>query len=221
MKLRLIITLVISIGTLHVCAQQTYKPAVVVLVPSRLQYDTVFAKEVSEAEFIGRPSAADRKEFLEGLKGKEKNIQQMELAEFEYRKKGNFASQFSLGLYGMITYRIFGETEKCLILPSHDKSGSKPDDLKKIANKHKVNWVVNPVELSSYLQDGKKFSKLKFVLYDLSRNKIVIDKEYVGESRSPGFELSCESGSLECTINNLIGFVTHDVVMAILGGYQH
>jgi len=38
---------------------------------------------------------------------------------------------------------------------------------------------------------------------------------------NPGFELSCESETLSCTINNVINPSLHDILLTILGSYQH
>jgi hypothetical protein len=45
--------------------------------------------------------------------------------------------------------------------------------------------------------------------------------ENVGDALNSGFELSCESKSLKCTLSNIVGQVTHEVVLALLGSYQN
>jgi hypothetical protein len=221
--MRVLVTVLFCSLVFHAFPQQKFKPSIVILDPYEFRYDSVFSKEVHKYDIVSKPSESARKEFLKTLEGQKENNRIMDLAEFEFRSNSfmNFQSYFTLGLYGMITYRVFGETDKGLIIPSHDKSKIQPEDLKKIAIKHKVDWVLCPVEFSCYMKEGKKYSMARITLYSLSKNRIMMQKDYVGNSINQGLELSCEEGTLKCTTMNLVGAITHEVILAILGSYQH
>ena len=201
--------------------QKKYKPTIVVLDPSQTQYDTTLFDEIKNFTYQVEYALQEEKHILDSLSKSEKNIQIMDVAEFHYRKQMDFASSFTLSLYGMLTYMVFGQTEHCIVIPSHDKSEGTIQKLKTVAKKHNVQWVVNPMSLHTYKKDGNIFTSARVQVYDLNKNKIVLDKEYTGDTKNPGFELSCENGTLSCTINNVINPSLHDILLTILGSYQH
>ena len=202
-------------------AQKKYKPTIVVLDPYQTDYDTILLKEIQKAAYHVDFSPDEEKHILDSLNKNEPNIRIMDVAEFHYRKQMDFGSEFTMSLYGMLTYMVFGQTENCIVIPSHDKANGSTEHLKTIAKKYDVQWVVNPVLFQSYTKDGEKFSKARIQVYSHQKNKIALDKEYTGDSKNPGFELSCESGSLDCTINNIIDPSLHDILLTILKSYQH
>jgi len=201
--------------------QINYKPKVVVLDPYQTKYDPALLKEIEpfSAEYLSTPE--EDKHYLDSIKNEKGNIQKMKIAEWEFRKKMDFGSEFSLSLDIMLMYFIFGETDKCLVFPSHDTSNGQISSLKNVAKRHDVLWVVNPLLFQTYLKDGNKYSKAVIQVYDVKKNKIVLTKEYTGDTKSPGFELSCETGTLECTINNILNPCLNDVILSILKHYQH
>jgi hypothetical protein len=201
--------------------QKKYKPTIVVLDAYQTQYDTILVDEIKKFTHRLDFAPEEEKHILDSLRKKEKNIQIMEIAEFHFRKQMDFASYFTLALNGMLTYRVFGETENCIVIPGHDKSEGAIEKLKAVAKKYSVQWVVSPVRLHAFKKDGNIFTTARVQVYDADKNKIVLDKEYTGDTRNPGFELSCESGTLYCTISNVINPSLHDILLTILKSYQH
>jgi len=201
--------------------QEKYKPTIVVLNPYQFNFDSSLLNEIRGYIYRIDYSPEEEKHILDSLSKEEDNIKLMNISEFHYRKQMDFASKFTLSLYGMLTYMVFGQTEKCIVIPTREKSNGSTDKLEIIAKKHKVNWVVNPLSLETYIRDGQKFSRARIQIYDYKRNKVVLDKEYQGDSKNPGFELSCESGSLDCTIHSIIGPSLHDILLTIVKSYQH
>lgn len=201
--------------------QKKYMPTIVVLDPYQTRYDTTLFDEIKDFTYRVEYTSQEEKYILDSLGKNEKNIQIMDIAEFHFRKQMDFASSFTLSLYGMLTYMVFGQTENCIVLPSHDKSDGTIEQLNTVAKKHNVQWVVNPVTLHTLKKDGNTFTIARVQVYDLTKNKIVLDKEYTGDTKNPGFELSCESGTLSCTINNIITPSLHDILLIILKSYQH
>jgi len=201
--------------------QKKYKPTIVVLDPYQTQYDTTLLDEIREFTYRVEYTPQEEKHILDSLAKNEKNVEIMDRAEFNFRKQMDFASSFTLSLYGMLTYMAFGQTDNCIVIASHDKSEGTTEKLKAIAKKHNVQWVVNPATLQTFKKDGNTFSSVRIQVYDSKKNKIVLDKEYTGDTKNPGFELTCESGTLSCTINNVINPSLHDILLTILGSYQH
>ncbi len=201
--------------------QKKYKPSILVLDPYQTAYDSTLLNEILKFSYQIMLTPEEEKQILDSLSNNEPNIRIMNIAEHHYRKQGDFASFFSFGMNTMLTYMVFGQTENCIVIPSHDKSDGSTESLKSLAKKHNVQWVVNPVSFLTYVDNRDKVSKARLQVYDSRKNKIVLDKEYTGGTKNPGFELSCETGTLECTINNVINPSLHDILLAILKSYQH
>ncbi len=197
--------------------QKRYKPTIVVLDPNQAQYDTSLFDKIKEFTYQIEYTPQEEKHILDSLSKNEKNIQLMDIAEFHFRKQMDFASSFTLSLYGMLTYVVFGQTGDCIVIASHNKSEGTIEKLKTVAKKHSVQWVVNPVTLQTFIKDGNTFTTARIQVYDSNKNKIVLEKEYTGDTKNPGFELSCESGTLSCTINNVVNSCLHDILLTILG----
>ena len=210
----ILITLLLIIG-LIVSGQERYKPTVVVLDPYQTRYDTALLEKIDEFTYRVEYTPREEKHILDSFSKSEKNVQLMDVSEFHYRKQMDFASSFSLSLYGMLTYIVFGQTEKCIILVSHDKSDGAKEKFKLISQKHRVQWVVSPLVLQSFTRDGQIFSTARIQVYDSIKDEIVLDKEYTGDTKSQGFELTCENGTLNCTINNIVGASLRDILLAI------
>ena len=216
----LLLNLLLFAG-LVTCGQKKYKPTIVVLEPYQTQYDTTMFDEIKGFTYREEYTPKEEKHVLDSLGKNKKNIKIMDIAEFHYRKQMDFASSFTLSFYGMLTYMVFGQTENCIVIPSHDKSEGNIEKLKTVAKNHNVQWVVNPVTLHTFKKDGNKYTIARIQVYDSNKNKIVLDKEYTGDTKNPGFELSCDSGTLSCTISNIIDPSLHDILLTILGSYQH
>ena len=217
-----LLTLIISIFISMLAYGQTvYKPTIVELDPYQKKYDTILLTEIDtfNKKYITVPE--EDKEYFKSLKSEEKNIQKMKMAEWEFLKNMDYGSTFTLSLEIMLTYAVFGETEKGLVFPSHDTSNGHVNNLKTLAKKHEVLWVVNPLNLHTYVKDGKKYTSVRLQVYNAQKNKVVLDREYTGDTKNPGFELSCESGTLECTISNVINPSLNDILLTILKHYQH
>jgi hypothetical protein len=201
--------------------QKKYKPTIVVLDPYQPQYDTILFDEIKEFTYQIQYSAEQETLILDSLNKKENNVRLMDVSEFHFRKQMDFASSFTLSLYVMLTYMVFGQTENCVVIPTHDKVDGTIGKLKTIAKKHNVQWVVNPLTLHTFKKDGNAYTSTRIQVYNLNKNKVVLEKEYTGDTKNPGFELSCKNGTLNCTINNIINPCLHDILLTILGSYQH
>jgi hypothetical protein len=209
------IILFIFFGLL-VKGQNNYKPSVIVLDPYQVVNDTTLHAEIEKFSYLLDYTQQDEKQILDSLGKKKNNIQIMDIAEFHYRKQMNFASSFTLFLYGIISYKIFGERENCIVIPSHDKTDGTIEKLKIIAKKNNVRWIVNPLLLQTFKKEGNKYTKTQIQLYDSKKNKIVLDRVYIGDSTNPGFELSCDTGSLICTFSNIVRLSINDILSLIL-----
>jgi hypothetical protein len=200
---------------------QKYKPSVVILDPYDREYDSLLIKEIEEFDFHGQSTAEDERNLQERIKNEPKNIRKMEIEEMRFKEKRDFASTFTLSLSGMVGYMIFGQTDKAFVIPSHETSKGLIAELKALAKKNDVQWIINPLRIKTYLKDSKKYTAVRLQVYDHKKEQIVLDKEYVGDTKNPGAELSCPQGTLNCTINNVLNVSLDDILLVILKRYQH
>jgi hypothetical protein len=196
-------------------AQKRYKPAIVVLDAYQTIYDSSLVGEIQTYDHQTAISAAEEKRVTDSLNKRAANLRRMGMAESQYRTRMDFPSRLTLALYGMLTYKIFGQTENGMVIPVHERSNSSLKDLKAIAKKHGMDWVICPLIFQAYKKNGKIFSKGTILVYNSGINRIVLRKEYEGDARDPGFEFSCENGSFECAINNIVRAALGDIVRII------
>jgi hypothetical protein len=195
---------------------QKYKPSVVILDPYDRQYDSLLIKEIQGFDFHGQSTTEDEKKLHEQIKNEPKNIRKMEIEEMKFKEKRDFASTFTLTLTGMVGYMIFGQSDKGFIIPSHERSNGLIAELKALAKKNDVQWIINPLTIKTYLKDSKKYTAVRLQVYDNKKEQIVLDKEYVGDTKNPGLELSCPHGTLSCTISNVLKASLDDILVIIL-----
>jgi len=197
-------------------ASGQYKfPSIIVMDPYQTKLDSSFSKQIKAYEFETRATEGQKKAFLTPFLAKSDNIKRMKAAEWDYRNKMNYSSTFSFGFYAMLSYIIFGADPKSLVLLTHETSDDNKEKLEQVARKYKVSYVINPVLLSTFLQSGEKVSKVRLPVYDSNGKKVVVNKEYIGSSRNPGFDLTCEEGSFECTFNNITAPAIKDVLAVL------
>ena len=202
--------------TIALCNGQNYDPTAVILSPYETIYDSALLTEIETYYLVGYTTPEDQKQLRARLKDKPENIATMEFAEWRFKETKDFASMLTLSYYTMISYQLFGVTDKLLVFPSHNRSSGKTSELRLIANRHKVRWIINPVSIHSYLQGGKKITTIKLQIFDGQKGKVILTKDYTGDSKNPGLEFSCTEGSLSCTINNILIQSLNDILLSIV-----
>jgi hypothetical protein len=200
----------------QLCRAQDYRPSIVVLSPYETQYDSTLLAEIETYYFEGYSTPEDTKEFHDELKDKPENIAMMEFAEWKYRETKDFASMLTLSFYGMISYRLSGVTDRQLVLPTRNRTAGKARELKLMSQRHDVRWVINPVILRCHSRNGQAFTTVRFQIFDGQKGRLILEKDYTGDSRNPGLEFSCKDGSLQCTTNNVLRQSLDEILTLIL-----
>jgi hypothetical protein len=214
--MRTVLLIVTSFLSLLPFAQKPIKPTIVVLEPNQTKFDAGLMEEIKGFNYKLNYSPAQEKESLDSFSKNEKNDEMMDVAEFHFRKQMNYASHYTLTLYSVLYNAVFPKADNCLVIPAHHKTNGTLALLSATAKKYNVQWVVNTVSLQSYIKDGDKYSKARIQVYDAVSNKIVLDKEYTGDSKaSSKNELTCDKGELECTINNIVNTSLNDILSVI------
>ena len=211
-----IIIFVFLLVTTSICRGQNHKPSVVILSPYETTYDSTLLTEIETYYFEGYSTPEDEKKFQEELKDKPENIAIMKFAEWNFRETKDFASMQTMSFYGMISYKLFGITDKLLVFPSRNRSSGQESELRLIAKRHQVRWVINPVSLRSYSKNGQKFTTIKLQIFDGQKGKVILSKNYTGDSKNPGLEFTCNDGSLSCTTNNILRQSLDEILALIM-----
>jgi hypothetical protein len=211
-----IIVFVFLLVTTSICRGQNHKPSVVILSPYETTYDSTLLTEIETYYFEGYSTPEDEKKFQEELKDKPENIAIMKFAEWNFRETKDFASMLTMSFYGMISYKLFGITDKLLVFPSRNRSSGQESELRLIAKRHQVRWVINPVSLRSYSKNGQKFTTIKLQIFDGQKGKVILSKNYTGDSKNPGLEFTCNDGSLSCTTNNILRQSLDEILTLIM-----
>lgn len=199
--------------------QVTYQPTIVILDPFQTDYDESLMEKIDKYNYKNDISAKEEKRIFDSWEEDRINFQIMDKAEFQFAKRMNFGSNFTLSLNMMINYKVLEQSENAIVMPTHDTSDGEIDSLKYLAEKHKVQWIVNPVSLKIFMENGNKFMTARIQVYDAKQNKIELDEEYTGDSENPGFEFECANESLNCNLNNVINPSLNDILITILGSY--
>jgi len=113
-----------------------------------------------------------------------------------------------------LTYRFYEKFPNCLILLKDKKSNS-IKDLQQISGEEQMSYILNFPKISFYKQNNQTYCKLQVQLYDQKTNKLLIDNEYTGDWNNPGFEFSCQQGTMGCGISNAMSFAMPDIIKQI------
>ena len=219
MKRLLSIIIIIIAGCLTCSAQDTFEPQMLILSPGNFTFDPALQKEVDKNNADLKKMAAQILNSLYGpadeRKGQPANAKLMLQSTAAFVQNLDVSKQFSIISQEYLVYRFLEKFPNCLLLVKDEKSNGSQDDLKKIAIEEQAPYVLNFSKAFLYKQNGQTFCKVQIQLYEQQSNKLLIDKEYTGDWNNPGFEFTCEQGSIGCTISNALSFALPEVISAV------
>jgi hypothetical protein len=195
-------------------AQNSYEPKILILSPAIINIEPSLQKEADAL-------TAKLKGQMEGHgparndNTRPENIRLMAKSTENYIKDISFNKQITLFTQGYLIYRFYEKFTNCLLLVSDKKSEGKLAEMQQIAAEGDVIYVVNFPKADFYKQGGMTYLKLQVQLYDRQSNAILFDKEYIGDFNSQGFEFTCESGTIGCTINNALSFALPNIISQV------
>ncbi|NOU60637.1 hypothetical protein [Marinifilum caeruleilacunae] len=183
---------------------QEYQPKLIVLDPYEKVIDEKFEKEIRKYEMKLITTPEYDENILSSIKqkAKQENEVVMEYKDYLFAKEMNYFSRVSIGFSGFITYKLYNYNSNCLVFSVHESSNESIENYKNITKKHKVDWLINPILVRTYIDEGQTYTDIRIQLYNRKKNKIQLDCTYTGNSKNPGFEWACEDGSINCTVNN-------------------
>lgn len=209
--------------SIHTClpsvAQTAYEPQLLILAPGDHNFDPSLQTEIdaknAELTNMALQAEASLADPKAGSNVQPENIKLMQQSSISFLQHMDIFKQVSFLSQQYLTYRFYERFTNCLVLLRDEKSKDNLMDLQKLAKEQQTPYILNLPKISFYKQNGQTWCRLQLQLYELKANKLLVDKEYQGNWNNPGFEFSCEQGSIGCTINNAMAAAMPDVLFQI------
>ncbi len=190
-------------------SQEKRVPSIVVLSAQELTYDKELDSIVASYKNMRKLTEEQKKRIRES---NGENFTLKSEKEILFLEEMDLGSQVSFGLNFYLSFKLFEYHENNMVYPAHEKNSSTKTDLKKIADKHDMNWIVNIPTINFTLKDGIKKAKVRFQLYNQKFDAIVLDNTFTVEDQNPGFTFACEPGTINCVINNTTSAISHQIL---------
>jgi hypothetical protein len=218
MKRATILLIAFYLATSCVIAQ-TYEPQILILTPNETKYDEKFEKEIAQINNDIKKSskATEQQQYIKSkeFENEPENIRLMTLSEVRFSENMDFFGQTSYFAHQYLSYKFFERFTNLLILLSNHKTKGELSDLKSIADKEHIQYVLNFPRIELYRDSGIGYAKIAVQLYDNQTGEYLINKEFVGDWLNPGFEFSCKDETVQCTINNALSTTLSTVIKVI------
>lgn len=212
-------TLIILILITFSVLGQDYEPQILILAPNETSFDKKFEKELIKIndKLSNSPKIAEQKDYIKSKEftNQPENIRLMTLSEITFAEKMDFFRQTSFFSHQYLSYRFYERFTNLLILLSNNKSRGESGDLKVLADKEKIQYVLNFPKIELYKANGVAYAKIRVQLFDNLADEFLIDKDFDGDWRNPGFEFTCQDKTIYCTINNALSNALSEVIQAI------
>ena len=194
-----------------------FRPTIVILYPHEKTTDNDIDKELEKYKVQIEISDEKKAAFLLDVKDGPENWKKIGEAEFELLRKQDFFTTLTFGCEIYLSFRLFESYPDFLVLPISESCDGNLNGLKKIANKHKVDWVLNFPKIKLEKEETIKRTTVTFQLYNVLADKVIFQKDYIGINKNPGLEFTCENDedSWRCTLSNLESVALFDILEQI------
>jgi hypothetical protein len=219
MLLKKYLTLLISLIAYAVSyGQAGYEPQILILTPNEVKYDKALEQEVTEITGEIRTAVKEGKinSLIEDTTDQPENIRMMVRNERAFSQTLDLSRITSFAALHYLSYFFFERFPNLLILVKDIKSSGKAADLKKIARSQQMQYVLNFSKVNFYKDAGISKATMTVQLYDGETNSFVIDREFTGDWKNPGFTFTCKDSSLLCTINNALSEAIYQVTELVM-----
>jgi hypothetical protein len=198
---------------------QHYEPQILILAPNETVFDKKLGSELAKVngEIKKTSKVKQQRAYIKSAQfaSQPENFKLMTLAEVDYLENADFFRLTSHFAQQYLSYRFYERFPELLILLSGSKSNGEIEDLKKLSERDKMQFVLNFSNINLFRAKGITYSKIKVQLFDNASGSYLLNKEYTGDWLNPGFEFACPDKSINCTINNALGAALADVIQAI------
>jgi hypothetical protein len=198
---------------------QDYEPQILILSPNKIKFEKGFDSEIEKSnEKIRQYSnSAEQQQYIksEEFKKQPENLKLMTLSSIKFSENMDFFKYSSFITQQYLSYRFYERFTNLLILLSDSKSNGDKKELKTIADREKLQYIINFTKIEILKKDGISFAKILLQLFDNESNTFLINKEYEGDWNNPGFEFACTDSSINCAINNALSQGLSEVIYSI------
>jgi hypothetical protein len=198
--------------------QAKYEPQILILTPNEMTYDKALAQEIStyneqlrEAQKTGKLAL-----LTDDTTGQPENVKIMVQSERDYYRAFGFSKFPSSIAEQFLAYVFIERLPNLMILTKDIKSSGDIADLKKIAAKQQMQYVLNFPKMKFYKEAGISKAKISVQFYDRVTNSLLINKDFTGDWHNPGGMFTCQDSSLICTIHNALEKALSDVVEIVM-----
>jgi len=202
-------------------ARQAYEPKILILSPSQTIVSPLLVKEVSAQNDSLNKMANTYKASLESqtgqTEGKAPNLLLMFKNSIPYVTRIDFFKQVSFLADNYLVYRFYERFPNVLILLKDTSMSVQLNDMQLLAKQQQMPYIISFPRVELLMNNGQRSSKIKVQLYEQASNSFLINKEYTGDERNPGFEFTCNDGTINCTINNALSQALPDIIRQIAG----
>jgi hypothetical protein len=213
--------LIINQIALGQATSPAFEPKILILSPSQTVVSPLLEKEVRAQNDSLTKMANLYKTNLEAIKaqseGKAPNIMLMFKNSIPYVTSINFFKNISFLADNYLVYRFYERFPNVLILLKDTSMSVQLTDMQLLAKQQQIPYIISFPKVELVMENGQRSAKIRMLLYEQTSNSFLIDKDYTGDERNPGFEFTCEDGTINCTINNALSQALPDVLKQIAG----
>jgi hypothetical protein len=161
-------------------AQLKFLPTIIALYPREMKVDSIASIELNNYRQSGIVTEQLRKQFLrDGLAPNWKMIREKELA---FMDEQDFNTLFLLSLTRELAYIEIENRPSLLIYPLRINNDNSPAFYRRLADEHKVSWIIDVIRTEAICQDDKRVLKITIQLFNVVTNRILLDKQYISDS---------------------------------------
>ena len=200
------------ITSLNSFSQEKRVPTVVVLSPQETIIDEKL-DSIGKSFERSEEMTEQQKQRIREMNGERFTLKSEK--EIVFLEKMDLGSDFTFGLNFYLSFKLFEYNENNLVYPLHEKNNSTKEELNRIAESEGMNWVINIPKLQITTKDKELIGVIRYQLYNLKKDKIVIDEVIIATDGNPGFTFACKEGTINCVTNNLTSRVSQDVLTFI------
>jgi hypothetical protein len=214
-----ILLLITCFTTIAQTTQSSYEPKILILSPAQSSVDPSLEKELkaqndSIAKIVDNVKA-NANALAKQAEGQPPNIQLMIKNSQAFIMHMDFFKQVDILADDYLTYKFYERFPNVLILVKDTTISSQIKDFQLLASQQQMPYIISFPKLNLTMENGQRLSRITVQLYEQDSNSFLINKEYTGNERNPGFEFNCHNGTINCTINNALSGALQDIIEQI------
>ena len=195
-------------------------PLVVILSPFAHTFDKVPGKalEKNVTDYRKKLDLVEANAYLKSEEFKERaeNIQTTQRSEIAYLAVLDETKIVSYLTEQHLAYLLLEKMKTAVVELKDLTSTGELRDLMRIAQDESASFIINISRFDLSREEGKNYADITVQLLDKNSNSILLDETFTGDDKNPGFEYTCEDGSVNCCINNALSQIVTKVGRLIL-----